>query len=144
VAEAEANLPWLPSRWVKPRVARYLGCSSEDAERRIVREGKAGRIGARGLIAEKSNIRHISALSKPPPLHPVSLLASTWHGVTDLDAGSLLSGEITNLELCFIDLIAASLLPMPAERAWWSAKEATAYWLKGVPLPWKEWQTAVQ
>ena len=47
-----------------------------------------------------------------------------------------------NVELCFIDLVAADLLPAPAERARWSAAEAITYLVKGVPLPWKEWQRA--
>ena len=44
--------------------------------------------------------------------------------------------------MCFIDLVAAGLLPAPAERARWSAAEALAYLVKGVPLPWEEWQRA--
>jgi hypothetical protein len=32
--------------------------------------------------------------------------------------------------------------PAPAARARWSAEEAIAYLVKGVPLPWKEWQRA--
>jgi hypothetical protein len=60
-----------------------------------------------------------------------------------LDASSSgASYVITNLELCFIDLVATGLLPAPAERAWWSAEEAIAYLVKGVPLPWKEWMGA--
>jgi hypothetical protein len=50
--------------------------------------------------------------------------------------------EITNLELCYIDLVAAGLLPAPAEKARWPAAEAIAYLVKGVPLPWGAWQRA--
>jgi hypothetical protein len=32
VTEVEANLPWLPSREAKVRVARYRGCTLEEAE----------------------------------------------------------------------------------------------------------------
>jgi hypothetical protein len=143
VVEAEVNLPWLLAcKALINRIARHCKCTSEDAKLRVIRKGKAGRLGARGQIAETSNIRHVSALSKPPPLHPVAPLASAWHGVTDLDLGSLLSGEITNLELCYIDLIREGLLPMPAERVRRPAAEAIAYRVKGVPLPWKEWQCA--
>jgi hypothetical protein len=52
------------------------------------------------------------------------------------------SYAITNLELCFIDLVAVGLLPAPAEKAWWPAKEAITYLVKGVPLPWEAWQGA--
>jgi hypothetical protein len=52
------------------------------------------------------------------------------------------SYEITNLELCFIDLIAAGLQPAPAENARWSAAEAIAYMVKGVAFPWEKWQGA--
>jgi hypothetical protein len=65
VAEAEVNLPWLlVCKALINRIARHCKCTPEDAKLRVIRKGKAGRLGARGLIAEKSNIRHVSALSK--------------------------------------------------------------------------------
>jgi len=77
---------------------------------------------------------------------PVSPLPTAWNGTIDL-AGAAMKPpdvlyQIINLELCFIELITASLLPAPAEKARWSAGEAIAYWVKGVPFPWKEWQGA--
>jgi hypothetical protein len=131
MARAVVNLPWVTSREGAACVARHLGCTAEDAERRIVDEGEAGRVRARGVTSED---------------YSVSLLPAAWCAATDL-AGTTMrppgdSGEITTLELCFIDLVATGLLPAPAERARWQAEEAVAYLVKGVPLPWKEWQQA--
>ena len=65
MVEAEVNLPWLlVCKALINRIARHCKCTPEDAKLRVIRKGKAGRLGARGLIAEKSNIRHVSALSK--------------------------------------------------------------------------------
>ena len=68
----------------------------------------------------------------------MSPLPATWQ--EHRSGRRIASCEITNVELCFIDLVAAGLLPAPTERARWSAEEAVAYLVKGVPLPWKEWQ----
>jgi hypothetical protein len=130
VAKAAANLPWLPSRDAAVRVACHLGCTPDDAELRIVSAGKDGRVKARGVIEDQ----------------PVSPLPAAWQGTINL-AGTTMkcpesSYEITNLELCFIDLIATGLLPAPADRARWPAEEAVAYLVKDVPLPWREWQGA--
>jgi hypothetical protein len=125
VSEAEITIPWLPLRVAAGYVASYLGCAEEDAKLRIVR--KADR--ARGVTSEDS---------------PVSLLPASWRdGVVDWDAGSLKSsqlGEITNVELCFGDLVAAGLLTTTAlGRAWWTAAEALAWIIMGVPLALPEW-----
>ena len=137
MAKAEAKISWVMSREGVARVARHLGCAPEDAELRIVGKAKAGLIKARGVVEGR----------------PVSPLPAAWHGAIDLvgttmrpsplDASSSgASYEITNLELCFIDLVATGLLPAPTERARWLAEQAVAYLVKGVPLPWKEWQGA--
>ena len=94
------TIPWLSSREAVARVARHLGCTPEDAELRIVGQGKAGRIKARGVI-EGGRCRR----SRPPG-------TTTSAGTTVRLRASY---EITNLELCFIDLVAAGLLPAPAE-----------------------------
>ena len=136
VAKAEAKISWVMLREAVARVARHLGCAPEDAELRIVGKAKAGLIKARGVVEGR----------------PVSPLPAAWHGdrpgrhhmrPSPLDASSSgASYEITNLELCFIDLVATGLLPAPTERARWLAEQAVAYLVKGVPLPWKEWQGA--
>ena len=124
VTEAVANIPWLPRREAVARAARHRGCAPEDAELQIVGKVKAGQI--KCVTSEG---------------YAVSLLPAVSGGMIARDAGSL-SCEIANVELCFIDLVAADLLPAPAERARWSAAEAITYLVKGVPLPWKEWQRA--
>jgi hypothetical protein len=120
----------LPSREAVARVARHLGCTPEAAELQIVAKGRDGRIKARGVIEDQ----------------PVWALPAAWHGTIDLAGTTMKPPEgsytITNLELCFIDLVAEGLLPAPAEKAWWSAAEAIAYLVKGVPLPWGAWQGA--
>jgi hypothetical protein len=130
VIEAAAKLPpWLPSREAVARVARHLGCTPEEAELQIVAKGRDGRVKARGLVEGQ----------------PVWATLADWHGTVDLPGFTMKppegSCEITNLELCFIDLIAAGL-PAPTEKAWWPAEEAIAYLVKGVPLPWGAWQGA--
>ena len=105
-------------------------CAPGAAELQIVGKGKGGRVKARGVIEDQ----------------PVSPLPAAWNGTIDLAGTPMkppeVSYEITNLELCFIDLIAAGLLPAPAEKARWSAAEAIAHLVKGVPLPWEAWQRA--
>jgi hypothetical protein len=128
VIEAAAKLSsWLSSREAVARVARHLGCTLEAAERQIVDAGRGGRIKARGLVADQP-------------------AWADWNGRVDLAGTTMkppeVSYEITNLELCYMDLVAAGLLPAPAEKAWWSAAEAIAYLVKGVPLPWAAWQGA--
>jgi hypothetical protein len=130
MTEAVANIPWLPLGEAVARVARHLGCTPGGAELRIVGKAKASQIKARGVIEDQ----------------PVWLLPVDWNGTIDL-AGTTIrppgaSCEITNVELCVIDLIAAGLLPAPAEKARWSAAEAIAHLVKGVPLPWEAWQRA--
>ena len=130
MTEAAAKLSsWLSSREAVDCVARHLGCALEAADRRIDDVGRGGRIQARGVVAGQ----------------PVLVLPADWNGRVDL-AGTTMKppegAEITNLELCYIDLIAAGLLPAPAAKAWWSAAEAIAYLVKGVPLPWEAWQRA--
>jgi hypothetical protein len=131
VIEAAAKLSsWLSSREAVARVARHLRCTPEAAERQIVGEGKSGRLKARGVIENQL----------------VSPLPAAWNGTIDLAGTTMkppeVAYEITNFELCFIDLVAAGLLPAPAEKAWWLAAEANAYLVKGVPLPWAAWQVA--
>jgi hypothetical protein len=130
VTEAVAKLsPWLSSREAVARVARHLDCTLEVADRRIDDVGRGGRIQARGVVAGQL----------------VLVLPADWNGRVDL-AGTTMKppegAEITNLELCYIDLVAAGLLPAPAEKAWWSAAEAIAYLIKGVSLRWEAWQRA--
>jgi hypothetical protein len=124
MTEAKPRIAWVWLREVVTPVARHLGCTPEQAQRRIVSE--APWIKAWGLTVEKWEVSPLSVM---------------WSRTIDWDAGSL-SGEITNVGLCFIDLIAAGLLPPPTERARIPAEEAIAYLVKGVPLPWKEWQGA--
>jgi hypothetical protein len=129
VSEAEITIPWLPLRVAAGCAASYLGCAEEDAKLRIVRKVEAGRVRARGVTSEDC---------------PVSLLPASWRdGVVDWDAGSLKSSqlcEITNVELCFGDLVAAGLLTTTAlGRAWWTAAEALAWIIMGVPLALPEW-----
>ena len=130
MTEAVANIPWLPSGKTVARVARHLRCTPEAAERQIASEGKSGRVKARGVIEDR----------------PVSPLPAAWNGTISLGGATMkppeASYEIAKLELCFIDLIATGLLPAPAEKARWSAAEAIAYLVKGVPLPWDAWQWA--
>jgi hypothetical protein len=126
--KAGTKIAWLTSRKVVALVARHLGCTPDDAELQIIEKGKAGLIRARGMTEGR----------------PVSPLRAAWHEATDL-AGTTMrppgaSCEITNLELCFIDLVAAGLLPAPTlGRARWSAAEALAWIITGVPLRLKEW-----
>jgi hypothetical protein len=129
VTEAKTNIPWLPSRGTVARVAHHLGCTPEDADRRIVDAGRGGRVKARGAIEGQW----------------VLVALTDWQGPVDLPGTTMKppeGAEITNLALCFIDLVAAGLLPAPAEKARWSAAEAIAYLVKGVPLPWEAWQGA--
>jgi hypothetical protein len=131
VIEAAAKLSsWLSSREAAARVARHLGCPLEAAEWQIVSEGKGGRVKARGVIEGQL----------------VLALPADWNGRVDLTGTTMkppeVSYTITNLELCFIDLVAAGLLPAPAAKARWPAREAIAYLVKGVPLPWGAWQGA--
>jgi hypothetical protein len=126
--EAETRIPWLPSREAVARAAHHLGGTPEAAELGIVGKGKAGLIRARGVIEDRA----------------VSPLPAAWNGAIDL-AGTTMrppgaSYEITNVELCFGDLVAEGLLTTPAlGRAWWSAAEALAWIIISVPLAWKEW-----
>jgi hypothetical protein len=125
---AETRIPWLPPRAAVARVARHLGCTPEAAELQIVGKGKAGLIRALGAIADRL----------------VSPLPAAWNGAVDLTSATMKPPEvsylITNLELCFGDLVAAGLLTTTAlGRAWWSAAEALAWIIIGVPLALKEW-----
>jgi hypothetical protein len=124
MTEAAAKIPWLSSREAVVRVARHLGCTLEAAELQI--KEKADRIAARGVIEGQW-----------------VLVPAPWRGTIDLVGTTIkppeVVYEITNVELCLIDLIAAGLLPAPAEKPWWSAAEAIAYLVKGVPLPWPSW-----
>jgi hypothetical protein len=129
VAKAEITIAWPPLRVAAGYVAGYLGCAEEDAKLRIVRKAQAGRVRARGVTFEDCQ---------------VSLLPASWRdGAVDWDGGSLKSsrlGEITNIELCFGDLVAAGLLTTTAlGRAWWTAAEALAWIIVGVPLALPEW-----
>jgi hypothetical protein len=129
VTEAVAKLSsWLSSREVVGSVARHLGCAPEAAELQIVGKGKAGLIRARGVIEDR----------------PVSPLPAAWNGTIDLASATMrpprASYEITNVTLCFGDLVAQRLLTTPASgRAWWSAAEALAWIIIGVPLALEEW-----
>src|SRR5262249_23517583 len=126
--EAAANIPWLPLPEAVARVACHRGCTPEAAELQIVDKGKGSRIKARGVIEGQS-----------VPLQIVGEGKSGRITVATMKPRDV-SCEITNVELLFIDLIAAGLLPAPAERARWSAAKAIAYLVKGVPLPWGAWQ----
>jgi hypothetical protein len=127
VVEADLTIPWLSSRAAVVRVARHLGCTPEAAELQI--KANADRIAARGVIDGRW-----------------VLMPAPWSGTIDLTGTAVrppgASYEITNVELCRIDLIAAGLLPVPPEKARWSAAEAIAFLLKGIPLPWGAWQGA--
>jgi hypothetical protein len=125
VAKAEINIPWLPMCVIVSRVARHLGCTSEDAKLRILREAEARGIKACGLTADG---------------WPVSPLRAAWRAAIDWDLGQL-SCEVTNVELRLDDLIAAGLLPAAAaaEGGRWPAATALAYRVEGVPFEWKEW-----
>ena len=108
--EAAAKIPgWLSSCEVVVCVVHHRDCTLEATELQIVGEGKAGRIKARGLTVEGWS---------------VSPLPAAWHGTIDLAGATMkplgVSYVITNLQLCFIDLVAAGLLPAPAEKARWS------------------------
>ena len=144
--EATANIPWLPSPEALARVARYRGCTPEAAQLLIVDAGKDDRVKAWGVIKDRPEGWGFLTSSGDCCLAPVSPLPVAWNGTIDLAGATMkppdVSYEITNVELCFIELIAASLLPAPAEKAQWSAGEAIAYLVKDVPLPWKEWQGA--
>ena len=127
--EAAAKLsPWLLSREVVGSVARHLGCTTEAAELQIVGKGKAGLIRARGVVEDQ----------------PVSPLPAAWNGTIDLASATMrppgASYEITNVTLCFGDLVAQRLLTAPAlGHARWSAAEALAWIIMGVPLALEEW-----
>ena len=147
--EAAANIPWLPASEALPRVAHHRGRTPEAAQLLIVGAGKANRVKARGVI--KGSPASWGFPISPNDVAsdceaPVSPLPTAWNGTIDLAGATMrlpdASYEITNVELCFIDLIAAGLLPAPAEKARWPAEGAIAYWVKGVPLPWEEWQGA--
>ena len=127
MTEAAANIPWLSLPEAVARVARHLGCTPEAAELQIVDKGKGSRIKARGVIE-----------GQPVPLQIVGEGKSSRITVATMKPRDV-SCEITNVELLFIDLIAAGLLPAPAEKARWPAEEANAYLVKGVPLPWRAW-----
>jgi hypothetical protein len=114
VAKAEINIPWLPMRVIVSRVARHLGCAVEHARLRIIQEAEAGRVKACGLTVEG---------------WPMSPLSAAWRGV-DRDV---------DVDLRLDALIAADLLPAPAERARWPAMLALAYIIEGMPLEGKEW-----
>jgi hypothetical protein len=133
------------------RVAQHLGCTPEDAKLRIIDAGIKDHIKARGMVDGR----------------PVSPLSTAWRGTVDL-AGmtmrppeaswqgvvfrrrrggvvfrrSLDRGvEIANLQLCSAYLVASGLLTTPAfEREWWTAAEALAWIIMGVPLAWEEWE----
>ena len=91
VTEADANSTptWLSRREAVDRVACHLGYPTENAWLRIIRYGRAGRIKARGRVAEG---------------WAISLLSDAWREGP---------GEVTNLELLLDDLIEADLLPAP-------------------------------
>jgi hypothetical protein len=113
--EAAAKIPWLPRRVIVSRVARHLGCAVEYARLRIIQEAEAGRIKACGLTVEG---------------WPMSLLPAAWREV-DWDG---------DVDLRLDALIAADLLTTDAfERAWWTAAQALAWIIMGVPLVWIEW-----
>jgi hypothetical protein len=103
-----------------------LRCASPRLQ--IVGKGKTGLIRALGAIEGR----------------PVSPLPTAWNGTIDLTGATMrppgASYEITNVKLCFGDLVAEDLLTTTAlGRARWSAAEALAWIIIGVPLAWKEW-----
>jgi hypothetical protein len=131
VTEARSTIAWLPMCVIVSRATRHLGCTLEDAKLRITCEAEARGIKACGLTVEG---------------WPASPLAAAWCAAIDWDAGQLALSdalgpyEITDAELCLDVLIAADLLPAGAlERAWWTAAEALAWVIMGVPLAWIEW-----
>ena len=136
VTEAETKVAWLPMCVIVSRVARHLCCAPEDAWLRIVEEGEAGRIKACGLTVEG---------------WPTSPLSASWRGATSgwstsqlsyevpINTGELSRVVINDVELCVGDLVAAGLLTTALGSAWWSAAEALAWIIIGVPLEWKEW-----
>jgi hypothetical protein len=150
--EATANIPWLPSPEAVARVARHRGCTPEAAELLIVDAGKGGRVKARGAIKGRSVSLQIVGEGKGGrgkargviEVRQISPLPAAWNGTINLAAATIkppeASYEITNVELLFIELVAADLLPASAEKTWWPASEAYAYWIKDVPLAWKAWQ----
>jgi len=152
--EAAASIPWSPLPEAVARVARHLGCTPEAAELQIISNGKSDRIKARGVIEGQSVPLQIVGEGKGSwskthgviESRPVSLLPAAWNGTINLTAATIkppgVPYEITNIELCFIDLVAAGLLPEPTEKVCWSVEEAVAYWVKGVPLLWGAWQMA--
>lgn len=134
---AKANIPWLPMRVIVSRVARHLGCAVEYTRLRIIQEAEAGRVKACGLTVEG---------------WPTSPLSASWRGATSdwstgqlsyevpINAGELSRVVINDVELCVGDLVAAGLPTTTAlGRAWWSAAEALAWIIIGVPLEWEEW-----
>jgi hypothetical protein len=129
VIEAVAKLSsWLPPGEAVAGVAHHLGCTPEAAELQIVGKGKAGLIRARGVIEDR----------------PVSPLPAAWNGTIDLASATMrppgASYEITNVTLRFGGLVAQRLLAAPAlGRARWSAAEALAWIIMGVPLALEEW-----
>lgn len=149
MTEAVAKIPWLPMRVIVSRVARHLGCAPEDAWLRIVQEGGARRIRACGLTVEGWPVSPLSASWREA--------ASDWSiGRLSYDVGELsprlrVVGSrparpvkrnvvIDNIELCAGDLVAAGLLPVPTPgQTWWTAAEALAWIIIGIPLKWKEW-----
>jgi hypothetical protein len=157
MTEAAGNIPWLPScETLIARVARHLGCAPKAAELRIVSAGKSGLIKGRGAIeirpAAKLRIVGEGKGGRTKTCGVietwlVSPLRAAWNGTRDLAGATMKpprgSYVITSLELCFIDLVAANLLPTPVEKAQWPADEAIAYLVKGVPLPWEAWHEAV-
>src|SRR5262249_42627196 len=147
--EAASNIPWLLTHEAVARVARHRGCAPEAAELQIVDAGKGARIKARGMIEGRSKGWGFPVSPDPADDRvqaPVSPLPAAWNGTINLTNATMrapeASYEITSLELCFIDLIAAGSLSAPVERAKWPAAEAIAYLVKDVPLPWKEWMGA--
>jgi len=150
--EATTSIPWLQTSEALTRVAHHRGCTPEAAQLLIVGAGKANRLKARGVIKGRSVSLRIVGAGKGGRAkargaiedQPVSPLPAAWNGTINFVAATMkppdVSYEIADLKLCFIDLVAADLLPAPAEKTWWPTPEAYAYLAKGVPLPWKAWQ----
>ena len=120
-ADANSTPTWLSRREAVDRVACHLGYPTENAWLRIIRYGRAGRIKARGRVAEG---------------WAISLLSDAWREGP---------GEVTNLELLLDDLIEADLLPAPGrpegpeELTWWLEGRAHAYVIEGFPIEWGDW-----
>ena len=108
MAKAEAKISWVTSREVVARVARHLGCAPEDAG--------CGSF-AKRKPAGSRRVAYLRGLA--------GIAASRQLARIDWDAGSLPSCEITNIELCRDDLIAADLLPGRSEErsGWWAARD---------------------